>query len=243
MKKLSSGFLLEVLLGVLVVIATLSGVVAVQAQLDPSELKSIRRVNALPATGSVIGELVIVVNRLTGDAILYIYQTTGFVELGQVDTATFTTLTVTTLTATTATITTGTITTLTPTTVTGNVDYTGTTLHTGGVSITDRGNISFGAALAVVGASQTLTPTAEVHHVSAGAAADVTVIADPPNAAAQSARVTFICDDVNLTFTNADSGANTLDLSAAFTCSARDTITFIYDVTEDRWLEHSRKVN
>ena len=48
--------------------------------------------------------------------------------------------------------------------------------------------------------------------------------------------------DANCTLTNDDTGAaNTIDLSAAFTSSDNDTVTFINDGTS--WLEVARAVN
>ena len=56
--------------------------------------------------------------------------------------------------------------------------------------------------------------------------------------------VTFICDDANLTFTNADAGgANTLDLAGSLVCTANDTLTIMRDVTNSRWVELDRSVN
>ena len=100
-----------------------------------------------------------------------------------------------------------------------------------------------GAALAVVGAAQALAAVASMHHVSAGAAADVTTVTLPAGVTGP-VTVTFICDDANLTFTNGDAGAaNTLDLAGSLTCSARDTLTILRDTTNSRWVEVARSVN
>lgn len=121
------------------------------------------------------------------------------------------------------------------------VDASGNILWAVGQS-TIPGGTRIGTAVAVVGAAQALSPTGEVFHVSAGAAADVATIVDP--VATLAARITIICNDANLTFTNADAGgANTIDLVASFVCSANDTLELVYDATNDRWLETGRSVN
>ena len=104
------------------------------------------------------------------------------------------------------------------------------------------GGHRIGTAVAVVGADQAITAPANVFHASAGAAASVATIVDPTDAMA--AQITVICNDANLTFTNTDAGgANTLDLVASFVCSIHDTLSMVYDVTNDRWLEVARSVN
>ena len=233
---------------------SLSGA-AVQSQtLDPAQFTFIRRVLALPSTANV-GELYILVNTLTADPTLHIYTTTGFVQLAQLDSATFTTLTVTTLTATTATITTLN----TAVIQTAAADMTisvdaGQVIGIGGGSTypfqVARGDeftfFQSTTALAVVGASQNLNPISNVVHVSAGAAADVTTLTDPLGSQSrnQSTIVTFICDDANLTFTDTDAATvNTMNLAGNLICSANDTIQLIYDVVVDKWFEVGRSVN
>ena len=228
---------------------------AAQAQsIDPSALGPIRRVTSRPAT-AIVGELIITLATATADPTLWIYTTTGWVELSQVDSATFTTLTVTTLTATTATITTLN----TAVIQTAAADMTisvdaGQVVGIGGGSTypfqVARGDeftfFQSTTALAVVGASQNLNPISNVVHVSAGAAADVTTLTDPLGSQSrnQATIVTFICDDANLTFTDTDAAtAITMNLAGNLICSANDTIQLIYDVVVDKWFEIGRSVN
>lgn len=239
---------------ILILALALYGAAAQAQTLDPAQFTFIRRVASLPATAA-IGELYIRVTTLTSDPTLHIYTSTGFVELGQVDAATFTTLTVTTLTATTATITTlntGVIQNAAAD-ITISVDS-GQLVGIGGGSaypfqIVRGDEFTFfqsTTALAVVGASQNINPVSNVVHVSAGAAADVTTLTDPLGSQArnQATIVTLICDDANLTFTDTDAAtANTMNLAGNLICSANDTLQLIYDVVVDKWFEVGRSVN
>jgi hypothetical protein len=110
--------------------------------------------------------------------------------------------------------------------------------------------VRMGDDLAVVGATQNVDPSSWVVEASAGAAADIATITPPLSN--HTARITFVCVDANLTFTDSDAAgaANTLNLAGAatdFTCSADDTITFAWvegiAAGNDRWVEVARSVN
>ena len=101
-----------------------------------------------------------------------------------------------------------------------------------------------GTAITITGAGQTIT-TATISrfvHIAASGAADVTIIQDPPGPF--STLITFSCNDANVTFTdNGSPTANTLAMAGNFVCSTNDTITLLYDQTNDYWKEVARSVN
>jgi hypothetical protein len=132
----------------------------------------------------------------------------------------------------------------TGTVVTLSVTGTGTiaTLNvTGILSWPDPSN------LAVVGASQTIVETQGIHGVSAGAAADVTIIT--PSTSSRPHVLLLVCQDANLTFTDGGpaGAANTIDMAGNLTCSGGDTLSLLFDPTPEsgnaRWKEVDRSVN
>ena len=133
-----------------------------------------------------------------------------------------------------------------------DIDVNGTTSlelgATGTVQLTLNATAPAGfvqaATVAVVGASQTIAPAGSVVRVSAGAAADVTVITP----ASGVGYLVLLCSDANLTFTDGgDGGAtNSLQLAGNFVCSEDDVLELVYVTPNDgnlQWVEVARAVN
>ena len=107
-----------------------------------------------------------------------------------------------------------------------------------------------GTDLSLAGTTLTIDPDANVVEVF-GDGADTVSIITAPTATSNTERVTFICQDADVTFIDAGAGgaAGTINLAGAadFVCSADDTLTLAYYVTpvsgNARWVEVSRSVN
>jgi hypothetical protein len=108
-----------------------------------------------------------------------------------------------------------------------------------------------GTDLSLSGTTLTIDPNANVVEVF-GDGSDTVSIITIPTTASHTERVTFICQDADVTFLDGDAAgaAGTINLAGTatnFTCSADDTLTLAYYVApvsgNARWVEVARSIN